>query len=521
MKTAIAYVRISDEDQSNFSIEGQQAHIREYAERQGIEVIRYFVDEGKSAKNFNRPQWRELESFLKNNRGVVSIVIVCKYDRIIRNAAEGLTRIPAMELDNDIRIVSVFETFGLDPESPFFFKLRADLLVTAEFERLVIRDRVRMGRDTALRSGRFIGMAPFGFINGKDDTGRPFLVVDPERAKVVRSIFSDFASGTPRIMVIQKATENGWQLRGNGSLERMLQNPLYVGRVPVAAYKGRPADLVAGIHQPIVSEELFERVQQRLNSRPTSYTPKVVRDEFPLRGFVADSNGHQLTGCLSTGKKGVKYPYYKCNKCNENISATKAHTCFESILEQLSLSSEMREALVEKVRQVMARRMADAKPASIRLRRELGALEQKILSLEEKFITGQIDQDTYQRWKGTWTADLRKIRAQVSRMEYTSTEFTEHFESQIARLGDLKWLWQRSTVQHKQSLVRGIFPRGLIMTKTGYRTPFLLPIFSANARQIKGLEIETTGILPVVPFGGPGQLEIEHFIRILQTIPAA
>ena len=54
MKKAIGYVRISTEDQSNFSIDGQQKLIAEYCTKKGIELLNMFTDEGQSAKNFDR-----------------------------------------------------------------------------------------------------------------------------------------------------------------------------------------------------------------------------------------------------------------------------------------------------------------------------------------------------------------------------------------------------------------------------------------------------------------------------------
>jgi site-specific DNA recombinase len=521
MKAAIAYVRISDEDQSNFSIQGQQNHIREYADRQGVQVLAYFIDQGKSAKNFDRPQWRELEAFLRQRAGSVQYLIVCKYDRIIRNAAEGLTKIPEMELRHDIRIVSVFETFGLDPESPFFFKMRADLLVTAEFERLVIRDRVRMGRDTALRSGRWIGTAPFGYLNGKDEKGRPMLFVHVDNAKIVRSVFRNYANGTPRMIVESMARKAGWTLRGNGSLERMLSNKLYVGQVYAPAYKGRPAEYVRGIHQAIITEDLFDQVQRRLNNRSLEISPKIIREEFPLRGIIKDDKEHQLTGCLSTGKAGKRYPYYKCNKCGANISAIKAHECFENILKQLSLSAQLRDRLLDKINKAIESKKASVKPTSIKLKRSLGKLEENVRSLEEKFITGQVDLDTYTRWKSTWSKEITEQRIELARL----TDLTEGnggiLKPQLTLLEDLHWMWTKASIFQKHDFVRALFPRGLILTKKGYRTPYLLSIFSGNPRQIVGLEIGITAENAVIPSGGPGYSEIEHLIQVLQAIKAA
>ncbi|HWY38296.1 MAG TPA: recombinase family protein, partial [Bacteroidia bacterium] len=141
MKTAYQYVRISDDDQSNFSISGQQKMNDDYALKHDIRVLKTFSDDGYSAKDFNRPSWKELEKELSKNKNKVDYLIVWKYDRLIRNAAEGLAFIEKLEQKWNIKLLSVMENFFIDPHSPYFFKSRADLLVNAEFERRVISDR--------------------------------------------------------------------------------------------------------------------------------------------------------------------------------------------------------------------------------------------------------------------------------------------------------------------------------------------------------------------------------------------
>lgn len=87
MKTAYAYLRISKEDQSNYSIEGQERVIKEYAQKNNIFIKDIYTDDGYSAKDFNRPAWKKLEAVMAGNKHGVDYLIVHKYDRLIRHAA--------------------------------------------------------------------------------------------------------------------------------------------------------------------------------------------------------------------------------------------------------------------------------------------------------------------------------------------------------------------------------------------------------------------------------------------------
>lgn len=170
MHYAYAYLRISSEDQSNFSLEAQEEIIKRYAASHNFSIQKVFTDDGVSAKNFNRPAWKRLEIDLSKSKGEVKAVIVAKYDRLIRNAAEGLALLERFEMKLQVQMISAGENFYIDPHSPFFFKIRADMLVNGEFERRVIADRTKMGIWQAKKQGRFLGTAPFGYKNARDSS---------------------------------------------------------------------------------------------------------------------------------------------------------------------------------------------------------------------------------------------------------------------------------------------------------------------------------------------------------------
>ena len=95
-KNAIGYVRISNSDQSNFSLDGQEKYITDFCENHHYNLLQIFKDDGKSAKNFDRPDWKLLEIFIKNNPQV-SFLVVVKYDRFSRNVSQSLAKIDLLE----------------------------------------------------------------------------------------------------------------------------------------------------------------------------------------------------------------------------------------------------------------------------------------------------------------------------------------------------------------------------------------------------------------------------------------
>ena len=347
MKTAYQYIRISDEDQSNFSLSGQEKMNQDYAAKHGIQIVKAFVDDGYSAKNFDRPQWKLLEKELSKNKTKIDYLIVTKYDRLIRNAAEGLAFIEKLEQKWNIKLLSVMENFFIDPNSPFFFKTRADLLVTAEFERRVISDRSKFGVWSAKNQGRFIGKAPLGYTNARDEQDKPIILINKEEKRIVEQIYEDFLRDVPFPLIKEKASNKGFNLKGHDALYRILSNHVYAGLIVTPSYKDETTKVVKGIHEAIIQPETFWKAYYKLQDKIRPQGPKTIDSNVPLRGFIlCQSCGGLHTGGKSKGRSAYYY-YYRCKKCNqENYNANKVHEEMAKILKGLSLEEKYVKALI-------------------------------------------------------------------------------------------------------------------------------------------------------------------------------
>ena len=494
MKFAYQYIRISDEDQSNFSLSGQQKMNEDYAAKHDIKILKTFIDDGYSAKNFNRPQWKELEESLSKNKNKVDYLIVLKYDRLIRNAAEGLAFIEKLEQKWDVKLLSVMENFFIDPHSPFFFKMRADLLVSAEFERRVISDRTKFGVWSAKTQGRFIGVAPFGYKNARDEKDKPIIVLNKEQQPVIEQIFEDFLCDVPFPMIMSKIKKKGFNLKGHDALKRVLTNHVYGGLVLAPAYKDEVPKVVKGCHEGIVSEDIFWRAYYKLNDKIRPQV-KSVDENIPLRGFLlCKTCGKAHTGGKSKGKR-LYYYYYRCNTCkNENYSSNKVHKDISEILTKLSLKTHLIEALQKEAEQDLQKNIKERGFRLEKLTKEYEELKNKLDALEEKYISDKIEHSTYEKWHPIYKRDLTGKGSEMRELMKDESETHKLFNDNLKYLSDLNWIYKETDVEGKQALLKGIFPGCLTKEKEGYRTPFITPLFSENCLNINGLlRIEKVG----------------------------
>lgn len=497
MEIAWVYLRISDDDQSHFSLEGQEKVNITFAAKHGMVIEKTFIDDGYSAKDFKRPEWKKLEKELAKNKGRVKYLIVWKYDRLIRNVAEGFPFIEKLENKWNVRLLSAMENLGIDPSSPFFFKHRADALVDAEFERLRISDRTKMGNWSAKESGRYIGKASIGYINTKEQVGKkelPLLVVDEGKKPVIEKVFDSFLQGVSYSTIVKQAAAMGVILKGHEAIQKMVANPVYAGLVKVPSYNGSKAYIKKGIHEPIIPEETYWRAYYKLMELTKPQGPKMIDEQVPLRGYIiCKSCGGFLTGGKAKGRSQY-YWYYRCMSCHgENYSAIKVHGELSTILSKLSLQQKYIDSLIKESDEQMQIALEENNSKKKSISSELEKCTEKLNSLEEKYISNKLSEETYNKWFPQFSKEVFLKRAELADLNKNIGKEWERYKRLLPYLTDLFELYSKAGVDQKQTLLKGIFWGGFIKEKTGIRTKILNPMFDANLLELNNLlTVETT-----------------------------
>jgi len=232
---AVAYCRVSTKEQvKNTSLETQQQAINAYSDREGIEVVRVFMEEGESAKTADRTQLRELLAYCRSNP--VDLLLVWKFDRFARDLEQHIglrTKLRSL----GVQVRSVTEPVGEDPAG----KLMENVLASfAQFDNDVRAQRTRAGMKARAEQGYWTTRPPIGYVRVVDHQGKSNLAPDPDRAPFVRTAFDLVARGTVPIEDVRRqlVTEGFKTTTGRPvapqTFHRMLRNPAYSGRVVVA-----------------------------------------------------------------------------------------------------------------------------------------------------------------------------------------------------------------------------------------------------------------------------------------------
>lgn len=291
-KIADLYVRVSTDEQADkgYSQRSQEEMLRKFCVLNDIHV-RDVIYEDYSAKTFNRPQWKKILLKLKRYKNKTDLVLFTKWDRFSRNAGDAY------------QMINLLRKFGVEPqaiEQPLDLSIPENKMMLAFYLAApeVENDRRALntmhGMRRAKKEGRYMGTAPYGYINKTQEDGKKYIMINERTATIVRWAFHEIAKETFNTESIYfLAKKKGLTLTKSG-FWNMLRKHLYYGKIFIPKYKDEPSFFVTGQHEAIISEELFNRVQDVLDGRSRVYRPKVTTvEEFPLRGFFFVQNAQR------------------------------------------------------------------------------------------------------------------------------------------------------------------------------------------------------------------------------------
>lgn len=308
---AATYCRYSSHGQTEQSIEGQLRDNREFAQREGYTIVAEYIDRARTGRSDNRDDFQRMIADAAKRQ--FSVVIVWKLDRFARNRYDSAIYKARLK-KYGVRVVSAKENLNDSPEGII---LEGMLESMAEYYSANLSVNVKRGQRETIAKGKFCGgNIPYGYrsVDGK-------LLPDESAAPIIRYVFEEYAKGTPKKQIIQELTRRGVKSPHGrplttSSFQGALRNSTYCGDF---LFKGQ---VVEGCAAPIISREVFDRVQQRLDQSARAPAANKAHVEYLLRGKAfCGYCGAPMVGESGRSKTGAKFYYYAC------AAKKKHHTC--------------------------------------------------------------------------------------------------------------------------------------------------------------------------------------------------
>lgn len=399
MKTAAAYIRVSTEDQTEFSPDSQLKAIRKYAKEHDLILPDEFIfaDEGISGrKTDKRVQFQRMIGTAKLKPKPFDVILLWKFSRFARNREDSIVYKSMLRKQCGIDVVSISEQLSEDKTSVL---IEALIEAMDEYYSLNLAEEVRRGMNEKFSRGGVVSQPPFGY-RMQDGIFFP----DETAAPIVQMIFNDYLAGMPVKQIAVKLNDMGIRSRHgnafeNRTVEYILTNPVYIGKLR-RNKDGNRADrfheqdeCIDGQHQPIITQSVYEAVQAKRADTKKNYR-KYARQgqpvQFMLKGLVrCDNCGATLVMCQSGASKFLQCNNYNRGKCKVShaISVTKINpVVLEKIradLDDPNLRLKLETQCAPKARNAAARLPVIIEREEKKLERIREAFEAGIDTLEE------------------------------------------------------------------------------------------------------------------------------------------
>ncbi len=329
MKVAF-YARVSSDQQAekNNSIPSQLRLLHEYALKHNMEVVKEYVDEGESALSINRPAFLEMIGETKKKFPPFQAILVWKLSRFARNRQDSILY-KSMLKKRGIEVTSISEPIDDTPQGQL---MEGMIEVIDEFYSAVLAQETLRGMVENARKGYRNGGFPiYGYKNVRvfDEKGNPKTKyqINETEARVIRLIFELYAKGNGLKNIVMEFAKRGIKPRSGtywskSTVANILRNDTYIGWTvfnkrdkKTIGRQFKPKDewiIVKNTHEPIIGEELFDRVQKSIEERQPKNTPaRVTASQYLLSGLMRCGKCGSAYGVTGYGRER-KYAYYNC-----------------------------------------------------------------------------------------------------------------------------------------------------------------------------------------------------------------
>ena len=418
--TAVIYARYSSDSQREESIEGQIRECTAYAKKNGITIVKHYIDRAISAKTDNRPQFQQM--IKDSDKKLFDIVLVWKLDRFARNRYDS-ARYKTQLKKNGVKLVSATEIISEGPEGII---LESVLEGYAEYYSADLAEKVVRGQTENILKGRCNGgRGTFGYTL---DSERKFHI-DPLASPFVLESFRKYRNGLTMKEIRDWLNENGIKNPVGGaftynSVEHMLKNRRYIGEL-----KFRDV-VVPDAIPPIVPLELFDDVQEKIAKNKKAPARRKAEDDYLLTTKLhCGYCGALMFGESGTSRTGEVHRYYKCATAKKK-KGCKKKTVRKQWLEDLVVNQTMQlvrndaamESIIAKVMELQNKENTNIPLYEKQLRDAESGIQNMLNAIQAGILTSSTKERLEQLEE-----TKRELEARIAEEKLAKPKVTEEF----------------------------------------------------------------------------------------------
>ena len=468
------YLRLSQEDGDkdvSDSIVSQKNIIEKKIQELGEEffLVDYYIDDGYTGLNTNRPSFKRMIQDIEN--GTINCIITKDLSRLSRNSFEANYYIELYFLERNIRYISVLDNVDTGTKNANNDMIQFKTLINDWYSKDISR-KVKSSVWARKEKGLYMGsVAPYGYKKSKEDKHK--LVISKQEARIVKRIYEEYSKGKSIAEIIKglqvdnipspNNSSNNGEIRykwREETIRRMLSNKVYLGHTEYGkkinlSYKSKKRKYIPpeewkiayNTHEPIITEELFDKVQSQ---KKTNKTIKRKKHEWTLNGLVK---------CKECGAKMTLKVEYKRDNPEELkskkiccLNGLKRYRGKECIKGSKGLDEEILNTIIcknlketigtldkEKIKDLIMQQENDNEIDKVNdnkelLNKELLKIENEIKTLYLDYKEDLLDEDDYKKYYKEKVNEKNRVKNELEVLEKEENHKTIITEEKINEL---------------------------------------------------------------------------------------
>ncbi len=463
----ILFARVSSREQERGdSIDAQLKSVRDYAERNKLEVVKEYAITESSSKG-DRKRFYEMLDFIEGREGKF-IIVVNTIDRIQRRFHEYI-ELDVLRLADKIEIHFIRENIKIFKKSNSFeIGSWTQGVMWAQQYVMQSSDNIKRANDLSRDKGRWLHQAPPGYENYTDENGQANVRFHPVNAPIVKKMFETYAKGGASFTVLVLMgrrlgliTRQGAELH-KATIAKLLKNPFYYG-VQVVDGVRRPH-----IHGNLISKELFDKVQEvRNNKVQVRHTRK--RENFIYSAKICCGTcGNVMSPYVATNPSGREYVYLRCNKYHGNCNQRQVNEnviteqLFDKVLNKFTFpASSLKNIQLKFSKYIEKQNQANILDRA-EIVKQLGETENRLSKLLDLMLDGVLSKEDYDIKKGELTMEQATLNSKLKVSASLEWDMEKSLLTILKFAENLAFFFKSSIVPEKQAILKILLSNSFI-----------------------------------------------------------
>ena len=445
------------EDKQVLSIEGQLAELREFALKEKLQIIEEFIEK-QTAKIPGRPIFNSLLNRVE--KGEANGILAWHPDRLARNSVDGGRVIFLLDMGKLQTLKFPAFWFESTPQGKFMLQIAFG---QSKYYVDSLSENTKRGLRQKVRRGEYPSLAPIGYLN---DVRAKKIVVDQVKGPIIKQIFQMYATGNYTLEALSLfLAQNGIKSRGNKLIKQdrvsyILSDPIYYGHFRFGG------EIYSGIHEPIITKKLFDKVKEILLSRskPWSRCKKIGRVPKAFTGLMRCGE----CGMMITAEVKKGHTYYRCTKKNLAHKCLQPYTREEEVdrqlstkLQKISLSESESNEMLGYWKKDNDQAASDSLTFVAQKKEEIKIIDQKLQFILDSYIDQTLDRPDYLKKKADLMGKKKTLEEQVFNQQQRPNTWLEPFKSWILEARDAAKIAGGSNFHEKKVLAGKVFGSNL------------------------------------------------------------